>query len=87
MDDVEFDRRRRLRWSRGIAAYRQSPNEAFVGHPIEELIGELEDAANYNEEAARQDLISAWAASEIDIMIRECASILERDKERRKRTA
>lgn len=83
MSDADFDRRRRERWLRGMRVYRQ-PGEPFNGDPVAELMAELEDGVNYTEESARQDRLTAWAASEIDLKLRECAEILEGDAERKR---
>jgi hypothetical protein len=79
---VTFDELKRARWARGVSRYRQ-PDAPFIGDPKHELLEELADGSNYTDECARQDALTAWAASEIDIRLRECAAILEADAERK----
>jgi hypothetical protein len=79
---ADLDRRRRARWLRGMAYYRQ-PHEPFNGNPVVELLAEIEDGINYVEEGARQGLLTAWGASELDAKLRECVAILEADQKRR----
>ena len=45
-----------IKWQRGRAKY----GEEFVGHPLEQLFGELVDGKNYCDEATRQGYDVEW---------------------------
>ena len=52
-----FDHARERKWLFGRAERGLEKDDPFQGNPLEELLQEFEDSANYLEEALRQGLI------------------------------
>lgn len=58
MSDNQFDVARKKKWFAGRIERGLCANDPFEGNPLFELLQELEDTANYLEEAHRQGLIT-----------------------------
>lgn len=76
----------RERWETGRRKYRSHPDEPFNGQgrrAVDHLLDEVADGLNYTSQAAINREVTAWAAGEIDMKLREIVEILDADVRRR----
>lgn len=77
-----IERERKRRFAKGVLKYRSDPSEPFNGNgkrATDHMLEEVADALNYNEQAARDGDVTAWAACEIEVHLHAIVQILEAD--------